>query len=58
MGKVALVVTDMINDFINPAGALYVGPAGPAIIPFVAGKVAPGDPKSFRRFFIVPGTAG
>jgi nicotinamidase/pyrazinamidase len=39
MGKVALVVTDMINDFINPAGALYVGRAGPAIIPFVAGKV-------------------
>ena len=39
MGKVALVVTDMLNDFIDPQGALYVGSAGRAIIPFVAGKV-------------------
>ena len=39
MGKVALVVTDMVNDFIDPQGALYVGSAGRAIIPLVAGKV-------------------
>lgn len=39
MGRVALVVTDMVNDFIDPHGALYVGPAGRAIIPFVACKV-------------------
>ena len=39
MGKVALVVTDMANDFIDPQGALYVGPPGRAIIPFVAAKV-------------------
>jgi nicotinamidase/pyrazinamidase len=39
MGRVALVVTDMLNDFIDPQGALYVGAAGRAIIPFIAGKV-------------------
>jgi nicotinamidase/pyrazinamidase len=39
MGKVALVVADMLNDFIDPQGALYVGSAGRAIIGFVAGKV-------------------
>jgi nicotinamidase-related amidase len=39
MGKAALVVTDMVNDFIDPQGALYVGSAGRAIIAFVAGKV-------------------
>lgn len=36
MGKVALVVADMLNDFIDPQGTLYVGPAGREIIPFVA----------------------
>jgi|UniRef100_A0A7V6A2L2 nicotinamidase/pyrazinamidase len=39
MGKAALVVTDMINDFIDPEGALSVGQAGRAIIPFIAYKV-------------------
>lgn len=32
----ALIVTDMLNDFLDPAGALYVGATGRAIIPFVA----------------------
>jgi nicotinamidase/pyrazinamidase len=36
MSRVALVVADMINDFLDPQGALWVGPAGRAIIPFVA----------------------
>jgi nicotinamidase/pyrazinamidase len=36
MGKVALIVADMVNDFIDPQGALFVGPAGRDIIPFVA----------------------
>lgn len=40
MGKVALIVTDMLNDFIDPKGALYVGPSGRDIIPFVAQKAA------------------
>jgi nicotinamidase/pyrazinamidase len=39
VGKVALVVTDMLHDFIDPQGALYVGAAGRAIVGFVAGKV-------------------
>ncbi len=39
MPKTALLVTDMLNDFIDPRGALYVGPAGRAIIPYVAAKI-------------------
>ena len=39
MHKTALIVTDMVNDFIDSGGALYVGPAGRAIVPFVAQKV-------------------
>ncbi len=38
MGKVALIVTDMLRDFIEPQGALYVGPQGREIIPFIARK--------------------
>jgi nicotinamidase/pyrazinamidase len=39
MGKTALIVADMLNDFIDPQGALYVGPQGRQIIPFVAAKI-------------------
>ena len=39
MGKTALIVADMLNDFIDPQGALYVGARGRAIIPFVAAKI-------------------
>lgn len=39
MGKVALVVADMLNDFLDPRGALYVGPTAREIIPFVARKI-------------------
>ncbi len=39
MAKRALIITDMLNDFLDPAGALYVGEAGRAIIPFVATKI-------------------
>jgi nicotinamidase/pyrazinamidase len=39
MGKTALIVADMLNDFLDPQGALYVGPQGRAIIPFVAAKI-------------------
>lgn len=39
MAKTALIVADMINDFINPQGSLYVGPAGREIIPFVAARI-------------------
>ena len=66
MGKRALIVADMLNDFIDPEGALYIGPAGREIIPFVARKIdtvrAAGgvvifacdthapDDREFRRF--------
>jgi nicotinamidase/pyrazinamidase len=36
MGKMALIVADMLNDFIDPQGALYVGPSGRGIISVVA----------------------
>ena len=39
MGKMALIVADMLNDFIDPRGSLYVGPQGREIIPFVARKI-------------------
>ncbi len=39
MGKTALIVADMLQDFIDPQGTLYVGPSGREIIPFVAQKV-------------------
>ena len=39
MGKTALIVADMLNDFIDPQGALFVGPQGREIIGFVAGKI-------------------
>lgn len=39
MAKPALIVADMLNDFLDPEGALYVGSAGRQIIPFVARKI-------------------
>jgi nicotinamidase/pyrazinamidase len=44
MGKTALIVADMLNDFLDPGGSLYVGPQAREIIPFVARKIA-----EFRR---------
>jgi nicotinamidase/pyrazinamidase len=35
MGGQALIVVDMLNDFIDPGGALYCGPTSRAIVPFV-----------------------
>ena len=40
MGKTALIVADMLNDFLDPGGSLYVGPQAREIIPFVAQKIA------------------
>ncbi len=40
MGRRALIVADMLNDFLDPGGSLYVGPQGREIIPFVAEKLA------------------
>jgi nicotinamidase/pyrazinamidase len=36
----ALLVIDMLNDFLDPGGSLYVGPQARGIIPFVAQKIA------------------
>jgi nicotinamidase/pyrazinamidase len=40
MGKTALIVADMLNDFLDPGGSLYVGDQAREIIPFVAQKIA------------------
>ena len=40
MGKTALIVADMLNDFLDPGGSLYVGAQAREIIPFVARKIA------------------
>jgi nicotinamidase/pyrazinamidase len=40
MGKTALIVADMLNDFLDPKGSLYVGAPAREIIPFVAAKIA------------------
>jgi len=39
MGKVALIVADMLRDFLEPQGTLYLGDAARGIIPFVARKI-------------------
>lgn len=39
MDKTALLVADMLNDFVDPQGALYIGSPGRDIIPFVARKL-------------------
>jgi nicotinamidase-related amidase len=39
MIRIALLVADMLNDFIDPRGALYIGEQGRGIIPFIAGKL-------------------
>lgn len=40
MGKAALIVADMLNDFLDPQGSLYAGPQARKIIPFISGKIA------------------
>jgi nicotinamidase/pyrazinamidase len=40
MSKMALIVADMLNDFLDPGGSLYVGDPAREIIPFVAQKIA------------------
>jgi nicotinamidase/pyrazinamidase len=40
MGKTALIVADMLNDFIDPKGALYVGDQARKLIPFIQDKIA------------------
>jgi nicotinamidase-related amidase len=40
MGAQALIVVDMLNDFIHPEGALYCGEGARAIVPLIAERVA------------------
>ena len=40
MSKTTLIVIDMLNDFLDPGGSLYVGDQAREIIPFVARKIA------------------
>lgn len=40
MPEKALIVIDMLNDFVDEKGALYCGPESRAIIPFIAGRLA------------------
>ena len=40
MGKTALIVIDMLNDFLDPQGSLYLGPQAREIIPFISQKIA------------------
>ena len=35
MGRTALIVADMLRDFIDPDGSLYIGQSGREIIPFI-----------------------
>lgn len=39
-GKCALLVIDMLNDFIEPDGALCIGPGGKAIVPAIREQIA------------------
>lgn len=40
MGKVALLVIDMLVDFIEPEGSLYIGPAAAGVEKAVAREIA------------------
>lgn len=44
MAGQALIVVDMLNDFIDPDGALYTGPAAREIIPTISGLL-----ETFRK---------
>ncbi len=39
MGKAALIVADMLNDFLDPQGSLYLGTQAREIIPFISEKI-------------------
>ena len=48
----ALLVIDMLKDFINKDGALSTGPAGEAIIPFVKEKIEEFRGKNYPIVYI------
>jgi nicotinamidase-related amidase len=40
MNPQALIIVDMLNDFIRPEGALYCGESAQAIVPFIRDRLA------------------
>jgi nicotinamidase/pyrazinamidase len=40
MTRGALIIVDMLNDFIDEKGALYCGPGARAIVPFIQERLA------------------
>lgn len=40
MAKAALIIVDMLNDFIDAKGALFSGPTAVAIVPFIKTRLA------------------
>lgn len=44
MAMKALLVIDMLNDFIKPEGALYIGPAAERVVPAVRARL-----EEYRR---------
>jgi nicotinamidase-related amidase len=52
MGKKALIVIDMLNDFLDPGGSLYMGAQSREIIPFVAERIAAFRASGQRVIFV------
>lgn len=48
----ALFVIDMVNDFIEPAGKLYIGESGRRVIPFIKEKVLEFRKNGNKVFYI------
>lgn len=48
----ALLVIDMLNDFIDEKGSLFIGGVGKSIIPFIKGKIAEFRQMAFPVIFI------
>ena len=40
MNRKALIIVDMLNDFISPQGALYCGESAEKIVPFIQERLA------------------
>ncbi|MGB9792108.1 MAG: cysteine hydrolase family protein [Thermacetogeniaceae bacterium] len=52
MNNRAILIIDMLNDFVREGGALYIGDAVRKIIPVIAGVVADARSKKWPIFYI------
>lgn len=52
MSRKALIVIDMLNDFIREGGALDVGEGGRRIIPFIARELAKARAKMWAIIYV------